>query len=311
MAHSAAGVSMTTNTAAPTGASFVEWGAVWAGGAVAAALSFVLLSFASAIGLSFLSPWSGTAFSVSMIGSVAVFFAMVQQIGSAMAGGYVAGRMRAPWGEAADHEVEFRDGLHGGLVWAVGVIISAALLALTAGAVTRATASIAAGAASAVTAQSNLNPLEISVDMLFRKAIPAGTAASSANASPAGQSVAQNVTDQRAEVLRTFTSSIAHGTLADQDRTYLGSVVAQYTGLSQADAEKRVGDTFAEAINTAKDTANKIRRGSILVGLVTAASLLISLGAAWWAAQRGGHHRDNSVPASLTSNVRRTTYAMK
>jgi CHAT domain len=38
-----------------------------------------------------------------------------------MAGGYVAGRMRLRWHEAGD-ETEFRDGLHGGLVWAVAVL---------------------------------------------------------------------------------------------------------------------------------------------------------------------------------------------
>jgi hypothetical protein len=34
-----------------------------------------------------------------------------------------------------------------------------------------------------------------------------------------------------------------------------------------------------------------------LTGFVTAAGLLISLAAGWWAAMRGGDHRDNNVPA--------------
>jgi hypothetical protein len=42
-------------------------------------------------------------------------WALAQQIGSLMAGGYVAGCMRSRWHEAGD-EREFRDGLHGGLV---------------------------------------------------------------------------------------------------------------------------------------------------------------------------------------------------
>jgi hypothetical protein len=52
---------------------------------------------------------------------------MATQIGAFMVGGYVAGRMRSRWHEPTEHEVEFRDGLHGGLVWAVGVVIGAAL----------------------------------------------------------------------------------------------------------------------------------------------------------------------------------------
>ena len=61
---------------------------------------------------------------------------IAQQIGSLMIGGYVAGRMRTRWSEPGD-EVEFRDGLHGGLVWAVGVLISALLIFATAGAAAR------------------------------------------------------------------------------------------------------------------------------------------------------------------------------
>ena len=46
---------------ASPGTSFVEWGAVFAGGAMAAAISFVLLTFGAAIGLSFVSPWADQA----------------------------------------------------------------------------------------------------------------------------------------------------------------------------------------------------------------------------------------------------------
>jgi hypothetical protein len=60
----------------------------------------------------------------------------MQQIGAFMAGGYVAGRMRSRWRETGD-ESDFRDGLHGGLVWAVGVTIGALIFLSTAGAVAR------------------------------------------------------------------------------------------------------------------------------------------------------------------------------
>ena len=43
-------------TPAP-GSSFVEWGSVLAGAVLAAAISFVLLTFGAAIGLSATSPW--------------------------------------------------------------------------------------------------------------------------------------------------------------------------------------------------------------------------------------------------------------
>src|ERR1044071_1354860 len=115
------------------GHSYVEWGAVLAGAFLAAALSFVLLTFGAAIGLSAASPWPNSGASAKVIASLAVFWAVVQQIGAFMAGGYIAGRMRTRWQESTGHEVEFRDGLHGGLVWAVGVVIGAALFMATAG----------------------------------------------------------------------------------------------------------------------------------------------------------------------------------
>jgi hypothetical protein len=58
---------------------------------LAAALSFVLLTFGTAIGLSATSPWP---LSAKVITSLAVFWVISQQIGSLMAGGYVAGRIR-------------------------------------------------------------------------------------------------------------------------------------------------------------------------------------------------------------------------
>src|SRR5437588_473826 len=77
------------------GLSFVEWGAVLAGAVLAAAISFVLLTFGAAIGLSATSPWPNSGLSAKVIASLAVFWAMAQQIGSIMLGGYVAGRMRS------------------------------------------------------------------------------------------------------------------------------------------------------------------------------------------------------------------------
>jgi len=92
---------------------------------------------------------------------------------------------------------------------------------------------------------------------------------------------------------RILTSSVASGSLSDQNRNYLAQLVAQRSGLSQQEAERRVNEAFTAA----REAADKARKGAILTGFVTAASLIISFGAAWWAAMRGGHHRDNSVPA--------------
>jgi hypothetical protein len=295
--------------AAP-GQGFVEWGPVFAGGAMAAAVSFVLLTFGAAIGLSFVSPWSNAGASTRVIASIAIFWTMAQQIGAAMIGGYIAGRMRSRWGELNEHEVEFRDGLHGGLVWAVGLIIAAGLAFSTVGAVAKSGLD-AVGRAASIAAE-NPDVLGYQADVLLRSAGVRVAAAPSSPASPSSataQAATPSATSltsappqagtnqQRDEIVRILGKSVAAGGLSDQDSSYLSALVSQRTGLSQADAEKRVRDAYAEASHATKEAADKARRAAILTGFVTATGLLVALAAAWWAAQRGGHHRDNSIPA--------------
>ena len=56
---------------------------------------------------------------------------------------------------------------------------------------------------------------------------------------------------------------------------------------------------FNEAVRITKDAADKARKTAVATGFLTAASLLLSLAAAWWGAQRGGHHRDTGRAARL------------
>jgi hypothetical protein len=283
------------------GLSFVEWGAVLAGAVLAAALSFVLLTFGTAIGLSTTSPWPGSGLSAKVIASLAVFWTMSQQIGSVMVGGYVAGRMRSRWHEGG-HEAEFRDGLHGALVWAVGVLISALLVFATAGAVARTGANLAGKAAGSVA--SGPNAIDTVLDTMLR---PTSTVQANAPSPPAtspqGPGRAQGTEEARAEMSRILASSVASGSIIPENRTRLAQLVSQRTSISQQEAERRVDD----AVNAARAAADKARRAAVLTGFVTAAGLILSLGAGWWAAMRGGNHRDTSVPARFTFADRRRT----
>jgi hypothetical protein len=272
-------------------ASFVEWGAVLAGAVLAAALSFVLLTFGSAIGLSATSPWPNSGLSVKVIATLAVFWALAQQIGSLMAGGYVAGRMRSRWHEPGD-EKEFRDGLHGGLVWAVAVLISAFFVFATASLTVRTGADMA-GSAVAGAASRTTNPMDTVLDAMVRT--PAG--------GPQSRNAVASTSDEiRGEIARILTSAVATGSLSAENRTYMANLVAQRSGVPQQEAEKRVDD----AITAARTAADKTRRAAILTGFVTAAGLILSFGAAWWAAIKGGEHRDNSVPARFQFDRRRS-----
>ena len=283
-------------------ASFVEWGAVLAGAVLAAALSFVLLTFGTAIGLSATSPWPNSGLSAKVIASLAVFWAMAQQIGSLMIGGYVAGRMRSRWHEGG-HEAEFRDGLHGGLVWAVGILISAVLVFATAGLAARTDAEVA-GKAAASAASTTSDPMDTILDTMLRSTSIAQATTPPAAGSPATRPRTPSVPagdETRAEMSRILASSIASGRLSADNRAHLAQLVSQRSGVSQQEAEKRVDD----AVNATRAAADKARRAAVLTGFVTAAGLILSLGAAWWAALRGGHHRDTSVPARFVFGDRR------
>src|SRR5215470_2382575 len=183
------GPAPTPSAASTASGSFVEWGAVLAGAFLAASISFVLLTFGTAIGLSATSPWPNSGASAKVVATLAVLWAMMQQIGAFMAGGYVAGRMRARWHEPTQHEVEFRDGLHGGLVWAVGIVIGAALIMATAGAAAKTGVDLAGKATSAVAGPAG-EALDAVLDSMLRPATVAqsapGAAASATSPAPSG-----------------------------------------------------------------------------------------------------------------------------
>src|SRR5262249_46271894 len=110
---------------------YIQWGPTFGGGLVAAAVFFVLISFATAIGLavSSVSPtWSDTSVGLVVLCGAWV---VLTAVGSFALGGYIAGRIRSTWRTNAD-EVHFRDGLHGLLVWSLAVIIGVGLTWATA-----------------------------------------------------------------------------------------------------------------------------------------------------------------------------------
>lgn len=274
-------------TAAATGVDklgYISWAAAIAGALLASALSFVFLTFGSAVGLSLVSPWTSTASTLKWTGALAVFWIVAQQIGSFLAGGYVAGRLRARWADASPDEVEFRDGVHGGLVWAIGALIGAMLAASVASSALSTATSAVGKAAGAAAYQAD--PLSYQVDVLFRS-----------TEQQSGTAPASDPNATKAEVLRIFANAATAGGLSPADKTYLSQLVAQRTGLPPQEAEARVTQIANEAARITKDAADKARKTAVATGFLTAASLLLSLAAAWWGAQRGGHHRDTSRPA--------------
>jgi hypothetical protein len=203
------------------------------------------------------------------------------------------------------NEIYFRDTAHGFLAWSVATLLMATLLSsataavVTTGAKTSAVAgsavAMAGSAAGAASSKDDVGDESVgySVDSLFRANEPA-------NASGAATPAA----DHTAEVTRIFANALRSGELPPADAQYLGQLVAARTGLSQADAQQRVSQTFNELQQTlqrAKDNAKKIaddaRKASAGVALWLVVSLLVGAFVASYAATFGGRLRDSSVLA--------------
>lgn len=254
--------------------SYVHWGPVIAGAVVAAATWSVLMAFASAIGLMIVSPsptWRDASVGLAILSG---FWIIVVTTGAYALGGYLAGRVRSSW-KATTDEVEFRDGAHGLLVWAVGVVLSVALVWATA-----ATFS-AANNATSTPRESAGAPgfLAYELDRLFR---------SERRLEPVAA-------DVRAEASRILTKGLGRQEMPADDRAHLNRLVAGATGLQPADAERRTIQALTEARNATSQT----RRSAVILGFATAAALAAAAAAAWFAAGSGGKHRDGEFAPPL------------
>ena len=131
-------------------ASGVSWAAVFAGAFVAAAFSLALVALGAGIGLISVSPWSSNNPSVTTFTVLAAAWFIAVQLFASGVGGYIAGRLRTRWAGVHTDEVFFRDTAHGLLVWAVGAVIAAALLASAASSAVSGAAKLAGAATEAV-----------------------------------------------------------------------------------------------------------------------------------------------------------------
>ena len=143
-----------------------------------------------------------------------------------------------------------RDGAHGLILWAVNIVIGAAL----------ATWITLAGLSGAIGTASNSGAMDYYADKLMRSDAVAGTTA----VSPDSQ--------YNAQIGRILTTNLAARTFDEADKSYVVREISARTGLPEADAQKRLDDTVA----TLKAQAETARRYAVLFAFMTAASLLIS-----------------------------------
>jgi hypothetical protein len=253
-----------------SGPVYLHWGPILAGAFVAAALSFVLLSFGSAIGLAVASPsssWRDTSSALALLGGLWLLLTSLASFGL---GGYLAGRIRASWSAPVPHEVEFRDGIHGLLVWAAALIIGAFLAFAT---TKTAGSRVDLTSPTAATAEPLL---AFELDRLFRS--------DRKPADPLDPEI-------RAQAARILTSGLGRSGMASDDRAYLVRLVEARTGLPQADADGRV----TQVISQSRDAIARARSGAVILAFMIGASLLLGAAVAWLSAAFGGQHRDGAV----------------
>ena len=273
--------------------SAVSWGAIAAGAVGAAALALLLIAFGAGLGLSAVSPWSNSGVSVSTFKTGTGIYLVIVAVMSSAVGGYLAARLRSKWVGAHAHEVFFRDTAHGFIAWAFATLLSASALSSVAGYLANGTAAGVAGTASS--ANRSVNPADIYVDKLFRPATTAQPASAPSSPPGAANNLATpngaNLNQSRAEVLRLWTASFQDNQdLGTADKTYVAQVVAARTGMSQADAEKRVNDVITEA----KTAADNARKGAAKLSFWLTAAMLFGAFAASLAAVEGGSLRDGT-----------------
>lgn len=306
----------------------VSWAAVFAGAAVAAAMSLILLLLGTGFGLSSVSPWSFEGVSAETFGWTAIAWISFTSLIASGLGGYISGRLRTRWASLHSDEAFFRDTAHGLLAWCVATLFTAALLTSTIAAILStgakagaaatvglAQTAVVAGAASAGVAATRVDEArdtdEISyfVDSMLRPAAPPSTVAAPA---PVSADAAADLTTAptpsrvepvsppiRAEALLIVSNSLRTDSLSAADTRYLGRLVAERSGLTQQEAEARVTETrvrlqaaLDEASNTAKSAAEEARKAAAYTSLWLFITLLMGAFAASLMATFGGRQRD-------------------
>jgi hypothetical protein len=257
----------------------VSWSAVIAGGFVTAALALTLLALGTGLGLSSISLWSNAEAPATKIGAAALCWLIFMHFASSSMGGYLAGRLRTKWTSIHSDEVYFRDTAHGFLSWAVALVVTAAFLASAATSIMGSSISASEGGGKSVLTETGgprPGANAYFIDTLFRSTSPDHDG---------------NQTSDRNEATVIFETSLKHGALATEDKSYLDQLVMARTSLSHDDADKRVTEVFSKT-QEAAETSRKILAHSLLWAFV---ALLIGAFCASFSATLGGRQRDHVV----------------
>lgn len=275
----------------------------------------LLDALGAGLGFATIAPWPGHAISVKEFAiTTAIWFIVMQWLSSGV-GGYITGRLRTRWPGTHPHEVFFRDTAHGLITWAVATVVVSATLATSAfsllGGGAQGVAELASGAAqggvAAGTFATNSPATLYAVDKLFRAppaadSPAAGSPAAGSPAAGSGQAGESSAGDPRGEAARIVANAWATGAVPDADRGYLAEKVAARTGVSPAEAQRRVDDFITSTLESlskvkadATEAAKAAAEAAAQASIYTALAMLVGAFIASVSAALGGRLRDEHL----------------
>jgi hypothetical protein len=267
-----------------------SWRAVVAGAFVASSVIFFLLFLGTGIGLSlFIVPRADAGAVVRGITLGAVYFFAAQAFGFAV-GGYIAGRLMGPVLESESEEV-FHASTHGLVAWAVAVVMTATMVAISgfalAGPGLNAAAIIGAASPPDQATASASETTGYWVDTLFRASsgvqtnqttsTAAGSIVGQRGAAPSAAPIGSGTGSEalaRAEVARLLTVGLLHGQFSQADHDQVALLVSRYTGADAMEANRRIDDVQDRIHQDAIAAAEATRKFTRFLSLWLAASLI-------------------------------------
>jgi hypothetical protein len=262
--------------------SYIDWPGVFVGVIIASALSWLLLTFGSAIGLASVSPYNLTRETGAALTLAAAAWFALTQIYSLAMGAYIAARLRPRVSPVQSDEVAFRDGTTGLTVWGLAIVIGLVLAGIAASTAARTGAQLAGSAAGAAARQ--VDPA-YTVDLLLRPANP--------GQAPAAQAPDTQAT--RDQINRILVNALAQGEMPQADRDYLAQLVAARAGIPPEEAQRRLTQTYEQAKAKALEAADNARKATALGGFWIVFITFAAGLASWWAGTVGGAHRDDGI----------------
>ncbi len=214
-----------------------DWGPILAGAAFATAMGLVLLAFGAALGLSVTSAYDSGGLSPAAYAIAAGLYLLWVQLMSFYIGGYITARLRGRAPQVSEHEADVRDGLHGVLVWSVGVI-AAALIAFSA----------IGGATDAASATND--QLSASVAQVVDQQVDQSVAEERVEGAPEAATASE--VERRAEIVRKLTIISAFITAA----SLLAGLAAAFFG-AHAGGRHRDGLTHVKLFANERATAKR------------------------------------------------------